>query len=187
MITVVSGLPRSGTSLMMQMLEAGGMEILTDHGRKPDESNPRGYYEFENVKSLARDNSWLGLAENKAVKIVVQLLYFLPSNRQYAVLFMERDMTEILKSQFKMLDQLGASASAGRPEVLARTFQDQVDRAKRWLSLRPEIRTLFVNHREIMDDPISSAKKINAFLGDRLSAVDMPQVVEAALYRQRVG
>jgi hypothetical protein len=105
-ITIVSGLPRSGTSLMMQMLEAGGMDILTDGIRKIDKNNPWGYYEFEKVKNLGKDNSWLNLCNGKVVKIISILLYDLPTDRKYNVIFMKRNLQEVLASQRKMLDNL---------------------------------------------------------------------------------
>ncbi len=91
-IIVVSGLPRSGTSLMMQMLDRGGIEVITDEIRTADTDNPRGYYEFERVKKIKEDASWLPAARGKAVKMVSQLLYELPASEQYLVIFMERDM-----------------------------------------------------------------------------------------------
>src|SRR5450432_3057856 len=104
-ITVVSGLPRSGTSLMMQMLAAGGMPLLTDQIRAPDQDNPRGYFEFERVKQIKRDQAWLGSAVGKAVKIIHLLLYDLPPNRNYRVIFMRRNIEEVLISQRKMLQR----------------------------------------------------------------------------------
>ncbi len=103
MITIVTGLPRSGTSLMMKMLEVGGIPPLTDRARVADEDNPKGYYEFERVKKLPQDTSWLPEAEGKAVKMVSMLLYDLPKDRAYKIIFMRRQMEEILASQKKML------------------------------------------------------------------------------------
>src|SRR5216684_2403419 len=106
-IIVVSGLPRSGTSLMMQMLAAGGIEIVTDAVRTADCDNPRGYLEFERVKKIKHDRSWLPEARDKAFKMVSQLLYDLPPSEHYRIVFMERDMDETLRSQEKMLERLG--------------------------------------------------------------------------------
>src|SRR5262249_30630691 len=102
-IIIVSGLPRSGTSLMMQMLDGGGVPVLTDNIRAADTDNPRGYYEFEPVKATKRDATWLPAARGKAVKMVSQLLYHLPPGETYRVLFLERDLEEVLASQEKML------------------------------------------------------------------------------------
>src|SRR5262245_20267166 len=106
-IIVVSGLPRSGTSLMMQMLDRGGIPAVTDRLRAADEDNPRGYYEFEAVKRTKQDASWLPAARGRAVKLVSSLLYDLPNSEAYRVLFMQRDMDEVLESQEKMLARLG--------------------------------------------------------------------------------
>src|SRR5947208_15012411 len=104
-ITIVTGLPRSGTSVMMQMLSAGGLPPLTDGLRQPDEDNPRGYFEFEPVKQIRRDTAWLQLAVGKAVKMVHLLLPELPldQNHRYRVIMMRRDLSDVLASQNKML------------------------------------------------------------------------------------
>lgn len=99
LITIVSGLPRSGTSMMMSMLEAGGMDVLTDGIRGADEDNPRGYYEFERVKQIEHDKGWLSDARGKAVKMVAALLKYLPPEYQYQVVFVRRNMDEVLASQ----------------------------------------------------------------------------------------
>src|SRR5262245_15575927 len=110
-IIVVSGLPRSGTSLMMQMLDNGGIEVVTDNVRAADTDNPRGYYELEKVKRVKQDASWLPQARGKAFKMVSQLLYDLPASERYLVVFMERDFDEMLLSQEKMLQRLGRPAA----------------------------------------------------------------------------
>ena len=106
-ITIVSGLPRSGTSMMMRMLEAGGMPVITDNLRTADDDNPRGYFEFEPAKKTKDDPSWLNAAEGKAVKMIYKLLYDLPDRLEYRVLIMRRNMQEVLTSQRKMLDRMG--------------------------------------------------------------------------------
>src|SRR6516165_1289807 len=106
-IVIVSGLPRSGTSLMMQMLDHGGVPVVTDHIRSADTDNPKGYYEFEQVKTIKRDTSWLPATRGKAFKMVSQLLYDLPPGETYRIIFMERDLDEVLLSQEKMLTRLG--------------------------------------------------------------------------------
>src|SRR5271169_2606440 len=111
-ITIVSGLPRSGTSLMMQMLDNGGVTVVTDNVRAADTDNPRGYYEFEQVKKIKEDVSWLPETRGKAFKMVSQLLYELPSSQRYRIIFMERDMDEMLLSQEKMLARLNKPAAS---------------------------------------------------------------------------
>ena len=185
MITVVSGLPRSGTSLMMQMLEKGGMEVLTDDIRKADENNQRGYYELEKVKSLAKDPSWIGEAEGKAVKIIAQLLFFLPRNFDYRILFMERSMDEIIGSQSKMLQNLGQTGANLDPAILIQTFQKQLDQATTFMNQTPNIEWMPVSFNAILDDPESAADKVNVFLKDALSISDVTSVVDDLLYRTR--
>src|SRR5437868_1127771 len=111
-LTIVSGLPRSGTSMMMRMLEAGGMPVLTDKVRSADEDNPNGYFEFEAVKRTKQDASWLDDSGGRAVKMVYRLLYDLPVNRNYRVLFMRRNLKEVLASQREMLRRKDPDADA---------------------------------------------------------------------------
>jgi len=125
-IIIVSGLPRSGTSLMMQMLENGGVAVVTDHIRTADSDNPRGYYEFEKVKKIKEDASWLPQTRGKALKMVSQLLYDLPPGERYRIIFMERDLDEMLLSQEKMLRRL--SRSAAPHEQMKRSYQLHLER-----------------------------------------------------------
>src|SRR6056297_1410858 len=120
MIYIVSGLPRSGTSMLMKMLEAGGIEILTDHRRSPDTDNPKGYYEYEPVKDLAADASWLRETEEKGIKVISHLLPYLPNDQNYKVLFILRPIEEIMASQAKMLKHRGDSPDAAGQDKLAR-------------------------------------------------------------------
>ncbi len=185
MITIVSGLPRSGTSLMMQMLEKGGMTTLTDQIRKADDNNPRGYYEYDKVKSLSRDSAWLKEAEGKAVKIIAQLLFFLPRNFEYSILFMERNMEEIIASQSKMLQSLGRTGAKLDSAILIQTFQRQVNQARAVLSKSANIQWMPVFYNTIFTDPVQTAQKVNAFLGNSLNVPDMASVVDVSLYRAR--
>ena len=187
MITVVSGLPRSGTSMMMQMLEAGGMEIFTDKIRKPNESNPRGYYEFEPVKKLDKDTSWVKDAEGCVVKVVAHWLQYLPSEFQYSVIFMERNITEVLKSQEKMLEVLGRPDTSTDKTVLARSFRRHVHLAKNLLDRLSNVRTLYVQHYDVIYDSLRVAENINTFLGGNLDVQRMAATVDEKLYRQRVS
>ena len=133
-IIIVSGLPRSGTSLMMQMLENGGVAVVTDDIRSADPDNPRGYYEFEQVKTIKRDASWLPATRGKAFKMVSQLLYDLPPSETYRIVFMERDLEEMLLSQEKMLTRLGRTAAPR--EQMKRAFALHLERLHEWLSLQ---------------------------------------------------
>lgn len=186
MITVVSGLPRSGTSMMMQMLERGGLPALTDEDRPPDPSNPRGYLEFAPVRRLRQDASWLDDAEGKAVKVIAQLLPHLDDAHTYRVVFMERYLDEVLRSQAKMLERLGRPAS--NAAVLRRVFGEHVERARSWLEAAPHTEALYVPYREVVHQPREQARRVQTFLGDAgldLDADAMAAAVDSSLYRQR--
>ncbi len=185
MITVVSGLPRSGTSLMMQMLEAGGLPILTDNIRKPDENNPKGYYEMENVKKLSENNSWLADAENKAVKIISMLLYNLPANHQYKIIFMTRNMEEILSSQKSMLKRL--DKEPGPPDTDMRSFfENHLKKLDQWLKKQTCIKTLYCNYNKLLEKPDEAAKDIMNFLNIDLDLKKMTGAVDKSLHRHNI-
>lgn len=187
-VTIVSGLPRSGTSLLMRMLERGGMPVLVDHVRAADIDNPRGYYEFEPAKRTRHDPSWLQAAEGKAVKLVYQLLYDLPHGRPYRVLLMQRRLDEVLASQRKMLERLGTDPE---PQVadaeMARLFTAELQRLDEWLARQANIQRLDVLYHELVADPAPVAEQINALLGGTLDVAAMCSVVEPELYRNRRG
>ncbi len=183
-IIIVSGLPRSGTSLMMQMLDRGGIPVVTDHVRTADDDNPRGYYELERVKALKRDASWLPELKGKAVKLISQLLYELPSNHRYRVIFMERDLDEVIPSQEKMLVRLGkpaASAAAIKPH-----FTRHLEHLRDWLvQQRRYIEVLYVRYDDVMEHPAEQAGRIAKFLGGRPDPARMVEAIDASLYRNR--
>jgi len=183
-ITIVSGLPRSGTSMVMQMLAAAGLPILTDQRRTADESNPRGYLEYELVKNLRNDNSWLSTARGKAVKIITQLLPSLPMQHQYRILYVERDLDEVLASQRKMLARAGQESRID-DEQLRRTFSSQASRIRRWLARQPNVKLLTLEYRQIIADPAHAAATIANFLGGNLDPAAMAAEVDPALYRSR--
>jgi hypothetical protein len=182
-IIVVSGLPRSGTSLMMQMLDSGGVEVVTDHVRTPDTDNPRGYYEFEPVKKIKRDASWLPGTRGKAFKMVSQLLYDLPAGETYQVIFMERDLDEVLASQEKMLTRLGRTP-APRAEI-RRAFVDHLERLRDWLGKQANIAVLRVRYSDLVQQPGEQAERVCAFLGGRADVEGMVKAVDPSLYRNR--
>ena len=184
-IIIVSGLPRSGTSMMMKMLEAGGMSILTDRIREADEDNPLGYYEFERVKQTEHDKTWLPEARGKAVKMVSALLKHLPPEYQYSILFMQRDMDEILASQKKMLLRRGEPTDSVSNERMAQVFEKHLAQMRAWLNHQPNAKTLFVNYDETVQDPMTQAQRVNEFLGGSLNIVEMAAVVDPKLHRQR--
>jgi hypothetical protein len=182
-IIVVSGLPRSGTSLMMQMLDRGGIPAVTDEVRTADGDNPRGYFEFEAVKRTKQDASWLPAARGKAVKLVSSLLYDLPATETYRILFMQRDLDEVLESQEKMLLRLGRSAAPR--EQLRSSFCIHLDRLYDWLSKQPHMPTLMVSYNRLLIDPPTEVRAIAEFLGGRATAESMLSAIDPSLYRNR--
>lgn len=184
-ITIVSGLPRSGTSMMMKMLEAGGLEPMTDNIRKADVDNPKGYYEYEIVKKIAEDTSWLPDTRGKAFKMVAPLLLHLPKGFSYQIVFMRRDMTEMLQSQNKMLERLGTGDAAIPDEKIAGLFQQQLDRIMPWLEARTDMRVLYVNYNDVMVHTTEEAQRIAAFLEQDMNATGMQGIVDHDLYRNK--
>jgi hypothetical protein len=182
-IVVVSGLPRSGTSLMMQMLHRGGLPALTDDIRGADTDNPRGYFEFERVKKTKQDPSWLPQARGKVVKMVSALLYDLPPTERYRVLFMRRDMDEILESQEKMLLRLSRPAPA-RPSM-KEAFGIHLDRLFQWLPAQRHLRLFEVSYNELLADPYRTIPRIAEFLDGVLSQEGMLAAIDPSLYRNR--
>ena len=185
MITIVSGLPRSGTSLMMQMLAAGGMTVLTDLERKPDADNPRGYCEWEPAKLLPKQPERIDEAEGKAVKIITQLLMSIPPGREYRVIFVERPLPEVLASQDEMLRRRGQSESVSH-DVMAKAFQTHLKEVVNWFSDRPEIPVLRMGYRRVLKDPLSSAEVIKDFLALDMNTEAMASQVDTSLYRNRL-
>ena len=183
-ITIVSGLPRSGTSMMMRMLEAGGMDLVVDNVRKADEDNPVGYFEFEQVKKIKEDISWLDGVRGRAVKMVSELLRHLPAHNRYKVIFMRRDMQEMLKSQRTMLERKGVKDSIN-DEEMARFFQKHVADIEEWLRKQPHIDVLYINYNDAVKEPLKSARQVNAFLANTLNADKMAAAVDGLLYRNR--
>lgn len=184
-ITIVSGLPRSGTSMMMRMLHAGGMEVLVDNTRKADDDNPRGYFEFEKVKAIKEDASWLEHASGKAVKMVSQLLYDLPADREYRIVFMKRKMREVLASQRKMLENTGQDGDPAGEGKMSLLFQKHLAMVESWLKKQSNIRVLYVSYNDVIEGPLQEAQRINGFLAGILNVAQMIEVVEPELYRQR--
>jgi hypothetical protein len=184
---VVSGLPRSGTSMMMQMLAAGGMEVMTDHVRQADMDNPRGYFEFEPVKALAEatDTSWLEAAHGKALKIISSLLPHLPAANTYQILFMERHLQEVLVSQQHMLAHLDKPVNAADDAVMSAHFIRHLGQVKAWLREQSHMEVLYVRHAEALADPRVVAERVQRFLGRSLQVEAMVAAVQPQLYRNR--
>lgn len=184
-ITVVSGLPRSGTSLMMQMLQAGGMPVLTDGVRPADEDNPRGYWEFEPVKRLQASHDWVHQAAGKAVKVVHALVSSLPGGFVYRVIVMRRDLREVLASQRVMLERVGKSGAKLSDDRLAEIFAAQLDDIVAGLRNRADCSVLEVQHRDLIERAAAVIPAVHRFLDNKLDAARMAAVIDPALYRQR--
>jgi len=184
-VIIVSGLPRSGTSLAMSAISAGGIDPLVDHVRKADEDNPKGYHEFEPVKKTRENSAWLDDATGKVVKMVYRLLYDLPADHWYKVVFMRRDLKEVLASQSKMLEHSGKAAGAIPDEKMQALFSAELSKCEKWLSEQPNFKVLYVDHRDMITDSLSQTKRINAFLDGGLDADAMASVVDPTLYRNR--
>ena len=174
--------------MMMRMLEAGGLEILSDEVRRPDQDNPAGYYESERVKHLKDgDDGWLESARGRGVKVVSPLLQHLPSRYSYKVIFMTRTMSEILASQQQMLVRVGHGTESASDDIVAAAFARHLRTVEAWLGHQPNIEALYVNYGHVLERPRRSVLAINAFLGDRLVPEAMLEVIDPSLYRQKAA
>jgi hypothetical protein len=185
-VTIVSGLPRSGTSLAMQMLRAGGMPVLADRARAPDVDNPAGYLEYAPVLRTATDASWVASAPGHAVKVIYALLRQLPPGFEYRVLWMQRRLEEAIASQQQMIARSGAPAGVGLPrERLAAVFAAQLAETEAWLAQQPSFRVLVLDYNGLVADPQPPARAIDAFLDGGLDRAAMASAVDPDLYRHR--
>lgn len=186
-ITIVSGLPRSGTSMMMKVLEAGGLEVFTDNQRVADEDNPKGYYELEQVKALKDgDVSWIETAPGKVVKVISSLLEYLPSAYKYKIIFMRREIAEILASQKQMLIRRGESSDSD-DQKMAEMFQEHLKRVRVWLANQPNMDILYVDYNALMGNPAPEIKAVAEFLGLNEKLDAMLAVPDKKLYRQKMN
>jgi hypothetical protein len=184
-VFVVSGLPRSGTSMLMKILEAGGLESLTDNIRAADMDNPKGYYEFERVKQIETDKTWLPDAKGKVVKIISLLLHHLPTDYAYKIIFSQRNIQEILASQKMMLIRRGEPTDKVSDEELAGIYEKHLDHIKKWLTNRSGFDVLFINYNDILSTPEQFCKQISDFINLQVNVEKMAAVVDTSLYRQR--
>lgn len=182
-IIVVSGLPRSGTSLIMQMLAAGGVPLVTDGQRSADEDNPRGYFEDERVKRLQQGAEWLAEARGRAVKIISQLLFSLPPGETYRIILMRRNLDEILASQAAMLERSGRAGAD--PQAIRKAFAAHLTRLEAWLPQQPHLTALSLEYAATIGDPQAAAARIAEFLQRPLDVTAMAAAVDPALYRNR--
>lgn len=183
---VVSGLPRSGTSMMMRMLAEGGIPVITDELRRPDSDNPNGYFEYETVRQISQGNvSWLADSGGKAVKVISALLEYLPANYSYKIIFLERDVQEILASQRKMLLNRKEEKMGDEAEIRAQ-IQKHLSAMKPWLVRQPNIDVLFVNYNTLVRNPEPLCEQITEFLDRPLNQTRMLAIPDQQLYRNRI-
>ena len=186
-IVVVSGLPRSGTSMMMKMLEAGGVPIWSDHQRGADIDNPKGYYELERIKNLEKeiDKSYLREGRGKAVKAISFLIKDLPDDNDYRVIFMRRDLDEVLTSQNKMIERLGSGDATAETEAMKEAYRNDIVRARLLCRKRPNFAWIEIGYKDTINDPEATARSVNAFVGGHLDEAAMRSAVDGSLYRNR--
>lgn len=183
---LVSGLPRSGTSLMMQMLHRGGLEVLTDEIRSADDDNPRGYFELEEVK---QSTAWIERAPGKVVKLISKLLIELPEGmHRYKVIFMRRDLDEVLASQRTMLERRGEALPADQADAdreMKELFVAHLEEVEAWLRARGDVEVLFVSYNRLVAEPRATVERVNRFLDHVLDTDAMTAAVDGSLYRNR--
>jgi tetratricopeptide (TPR) repeat protein len=183
-VIVVAGLPRSGTSMMMQALGAAGIAHYTDHRRAADPDNPRGYFEHENATRLHQDASWISEARGKAVKIVAHLLPYLPAGEEYRIILMHRNLDEVIASQRAMLARLERAGGRLDDRLLARTYTKQLVQVQTWLQRRPEIQVLPVNYADVVGNPGGTSARLARFLGEPFDEAAATAAVDPSLQRQ---
>ena len=171
--------------MMMQMLKDGGMDLLTDSIRMADENNPRGYLEYEKAKKMMTDVSWLDDANGKAIKIIAPLLSYLPPKYDYRIIFMEREMSEVLRSQQIMLGRRSEIQKNAFPIVLDQAFKKQLEQARSWMERSPNVTVLYVQYADVVSEPQETAESIAEFLGEELNIQQMAAAVDASLYHNK--
>ncbi len=185
-IIVVSGLPRSGTSMMMKMLAEGGLDLVTDNQRLADDDNPNGYFEFEPVKQMRNgDFRWLGGAQGRVVKVVSALLEHLPADYHYKIVFMERSLQEVLASQKKMLDHRKEEQKVSDVDMEAQ-FREHLKAVKFWLARQPNLDVLYIDYNRMMASPREDCTRVAGFIGKPVDVEKMIAVPNLSLYRNRV-
>jgi hypothetical protein len=188
-IAVVSGLPRSGTSMLMKMLEAGGLKIMTDSERSADIDNPKGYFEYERIKDLEKetDKSYVREGRGKALKVISFLIKDLPDDNDYRVIFMRRDLEEVLASQNKMIQRLGTEDASAEEEAMKEAYRNDIVRTRLLCKKRPNFELIEVNYKVAVESPADTARRVNAFLGGGLDEEAMRAAVDGSLYRNRAS
>jgi len=170
---------------MMQMLVAGGMTALTDGERRADTDNPRGYLEWERIKTLPNDPGCIAEAEGKVVKVISRLLLSLPEGYEYRVIFMQRPLPEILASQDAMMRRRGTYKEGNNPAAIINAFAKHLREVYAWLNTKPHVRALDVGYHDVLHEPERISGKLAEFLGISLDATSMVRQVDQSLYRNR--
>jgi len=185
MIAIVSGLPRSGTSLMMQMLAAGGMSPLSDGERPPDDDNPKGYLEWERIKQLPKEPALIAEAEGKVVKVISQLMLSLPDGHEYRIVFMQRPLAEVMKSQEEMRKRRGTFQPGANDSAVEQVFRKHLAEVEKWTASRAHVKMMRVPYHRVLREPQTVAEEVAEFLGVALDVKAMVEQVDASLYRNR--
>ena len=186
MIAIVSGLPRSGTSLMMQMLAAGGMSPLSDGEREADTDNPKGYLEWERIKQLPKEPGLIAEAEGKVVKVISQLMLSLPDGHEYRIVFMQRPLAEVMKSQEEMLKRRGTFQPGANNSAMEQVFQRHLADVDKWAAARANVKMMRLAYHRVLSEPQTVAEEVAAFFGVALDVRAMIAQVDANLYRNRM-
>ncbi len=186
-IVVVSGLPRSGTSMLMKMLESGGMEILTDSERAADIDNPKGYFEYGRIKDLEKetDKSYIREGRGKVLKVISFLIKDLPDDNDYRVIFMRRDLDEVLASQNKMIQRLGTTDATATEDAMKEAYRNDIVRTRLLCRNRPNFELIEIGYKPTIEDPAATARSVNAFVGGHLNEAAKREAVDGSLYRNR--
>lgn len=184
-VTIVSGLPRSGTSLMMKMLESGGMEVLADDLREADVDNPEGYYEFERVKKLPDDTGWIEDAKGKVVKVLAELIKHLPDEHNYRIIFMMRNIEEIIRSQKKMIVRRGEDPDPIPDEEMRELLKKYLVSLKNYINSQDNMEVLYVSYNDLMEEPLDPVEEIIEFFDEDLDLENMLDCIDENLYRNR--
>jgi hypothetical protein len=174
---------------MMRMLEAGGLPIMTDGARSADVDNPKGYFEHERIKDLERetDKSYLRAGRGKALKVISFLIPHLPDENDYRVVFMRRDLDEVLSSQDKMIQRLGTTDAAADREAMKEAYRNDIVRTRLLCRKRQNMEMIEIQYKATVEDPAETARRVNEFLGGRLDEAAMRRAVDESLYRNRAG
>jgi hypothetical protein len=173
--------------MLMKMLEAGGIKIMTDSERTADIDNPKGYFEYERIKDLEKetDKSYVREGRGKALKVISFLIKDLPDDNDYRVIFMRRDLDEVLASQNKMIDRLDSTDTSASGEAMKEAYRNDIVRTRLLCKQRPNFEHIEIHYKPTVEQPTDTARRVNEFLDGRLDEVAMRAAVDGSLYRNR--